>query len=151
MQLFFINMTVETYIDKRLHIFDYDHTLYISSTYEKRLTYKNYIINTIRDLKQKGKLIAMASHNINADKYVYREYPEIYNCFDVFVCDYPIDKKFMVSFILDHLDCKPNEAIFYDDRTYNIESVEKLGVFCYLVNKTTGIKFEDISIKNNII
>ena len=60
MQLFFINMTVETYIDKRLHIFDYDHTLYISSTYEKRLTYKNYIINTIRDLKQKGKLIAMA-------------------------------------------------------------------------------------------
>ena len=83
---------------------------------------------------------------MSLDKYYF-----LYSCFDIFVCDYPIDKKFMVSFILDHLNCKSDEAIFYDDRKYNIESVEKLGVFCYLVDKTTGIKFEDISIKHNII
>lgn len=133
-------MTIETYIDKRLHIFDYDDTLYIKSTYKNRVTYKNYIIDIILDLKKRGKLIAMASHNIKAELYVYNEYPEIYDCFDMFVCEYPMDKKYLVSHILEKLNCKSNETIFYDDRKYNIESVEQLGVFCYLVDNTTGIK-----------
>lgn len=141
-------MTIETYIDKRLHIFDYDDTLYINSEYENTVTYKNYIIDTILNLKRRGKLIAMASHNINAELYVYNKYPEIYHCFDMFICEYPIDKKILVSRILEKLNCKSNEAIFYDDRKYNIESVEQLGVFCYLVDKTTGIKFEDIYFTN---
>lgn len=140
-------MTFKTYIDKRLHIFDYDETLYSNSTYENNKKYKTYIINTILDLKQKGKLIAMASHNINAESYFYRIYPEIYHCFDMFVCEYPLNKDIMVASILDNLNCKPDEAIFYDDRKYNIERVEQLGVFCYLVDETIGIKFEDIVIK----
>lgn len=141
-------MTIQTYLDKRLHIFDYDETLYINSTYENKIIYKHYIINKIRDLKQRGKLIAMASHNIDAEYYFHSRYPEIYNCFDMFVCKYPMNKDLMVSSILEKLNCTPDEAIFYDDRTYNIDLVEKLGVFCYLVDETKGINFEDIVIKD---
>lgn len=141
-------MTVETYLDKRLHIFDYDETLYINNTYENKIAYQHYIIKIIKDLKQKGKLIAMASHNIEAESYFSSRYPEIYNCFDMFVCKYPMNKDLMVSNILELLNCKPHEAIFYDDRKYNIERVEKLGVFCYLVDETKGINFEDIVIKD---
>lgn len=141
-------MTVETYLDKRLHIFDYDETLYINNTYENKIAYQHYIIKIIKDLKQRGKLIAMASHNIEAESYFYSRYHEIYNCFDMFVCKYPLNKDIMVSNILEKLNCKPHEAIFYDDRKYNIERVEKLGVFCYLVDETKGIKFEDIVIKD---
>lgn len=141
-------MTVETYLDKRLHIFDYDETLYINSTYENKIAYQNYIINTIKELKRQGKLIAMASHNVDAQYYFYNRYPEIYNCFDMFICEYPLNKDIMVARILDKLKCTSDEAIFYDDRKYNIDLVEKLGLFCYLVNTTTGIKFEEIVIKN---
>ena len=141
-------MTVKTYIDKRLHIFDYDETLYINNTYENKIIYKHYIINTIRNLKHQGKLIAMASHNVDAKYYFYNRYPEIYNCFDMFVCEYPLNKDIMVSGILEKLNCKPDEAIFYDDRKYNLDLVQKLGVFCYLVDETIGIKFEDIVIKD---
>lgn len=141
-------MTVETYLDKRLHIFDYDETLYINSTYENKIAYQNYIINTIKELKRQGKLIAMASHNVDAQYYFYNRCPEIYNCFDMFVCEYPLNKDIMVARILDKLKCTSDDAIFYDDRKYNIDLVEKLGVFCYLVNTTTGIKFEEIVIKD---
>ena len=141
-------MTVKTYIDKRLHIFDYDETLYINSSYVNKIAYKHYIINKILELKSQGKLIAMASHNINAEMYFCTRYPEIYHCFDMFVCEYPLNKDIMVSSILENLNCKPDEAIFYDDRKYNIKLVEQLGVFCYLVDETIGIKFEDIVIKD---
>lgn len=141
-------MTFKTYMDKRLHIFDYDETLYINNTSENNKKYKTYITNTIRNLRKQGKLIAMASHNINAEMYFCTRYPEIYHCFDMFVCEYPLNKDIMVSSILEILNCKPDEAIFYDDRKYNIELVEQLGVFCYLVDETIGIKFEDIVIKD---
>ena len=141
-------MTVKTYIDKSLHIFDYDETLYIKNTYENQIAYKYYIINTIKNLRKQGKLIAMASHNVDAESYFYHRYPEIYHCFDMFICEYPKDKNIMVSRILEKLNCKPDEAIFYDDRKYNIKLVEQLGVFCYLVDETIGIKFEDIYFKD---
>lgn len=140
-------MTVKTYLDKRLHIFDYDYTLYINDTYKNKIDYEDYIIKTIQNLKKQGKLIAMASHNIKAKEYLSYKYPEIYHCFDMFVCEYPLNKDIMVSNILDNLNCTPDEAIFYDDTKYNIELVEKLGVFCYLVDENTGIKFENILIK----
>jgi predicted phosphatase len=141
-------MTIQTYLDKRLHIFDYDETLYINSSHENKRTYNHYIIKKILELKSQDKLIAMASHNIYAKSLFHSRYPEIYHCFDMFVCEYPKDKDIMVSSILEKLNCTPDEAIFYDDRTYNIDLVGKLGVFCYLVDETIGIKFEDIVIKN---
>jgi len=66
----------------------------------------------------------------------------------MFVCEYPLNKDIMVSNILKSLNCQPDEAIFYDDRKYNIDLVKQLGVFCYLVDETIGINFEDIVIKN---
>jgi HAD superfamily phosphatase (TIGR01681 family) len=141
-------MTIQTYLDKRLHIFDYDETLYINNKYENKIDYQHYIIKIIKNLKQQGKLIAMASHNVNAESYFCHKYPEIYQCFDMFVCEYPLNKDIMVSNILEQLNCKPDEAIFYDDRQYNLDLVEQLGVFCYLVDETIGIKFENIVIKD---
>jgi HAD superfamily phosphatase (TIGR01681 family) len=141
-------MTIQTYLDKRLHIFDYDETLYINSSHENKRTYHHYIIKKILELKSQGKLIAMASHNIYAKSFFHSRYPEIYHCFDMFVCEYPLNKDIMVSNILKSLNCQPDEAIFYDDRKYNIDLVKQLDVFCYLVDETIGINFEDIVIKN---
>ena len=141
-------MTVRTYRDKRLHIFDYDYTLYLDGCMptEERAQYKEYVIDKIKGLKKGGKLIAMASHNASAKWYVYELYREIYNCFDMFICQYPRDKDTMVSEILERLNCNPEEAIFYDDVESNTDLVERLGVTSYLVNDRRGIVFEEIEI-----
>jgi predicted phosphatase len=100
----------------------------------------------IKTLKSEGKLIAMASHNQSAREYIKRSYNDIYNCFDFFVCEYPMAKDIMVSMILEQLQCKPEEAIFYDDVKSNIDIVQKLGVTSYLVNDRRGIVFDEIKI-----
>lgn len=135
-----------SYKDKQLHIFDYDNTLYLDRSVdsEKREIYKKYVIDRIKELKKEGKLIAMASHNICASDYIYMKYNEIYRCFDMFICEYPRDKDVMVSKILEELNCKPEQAIFYDDLEKNVNLVKNLGVYCYLVDEFVGIEFEKI-------
>jgi predicted phosphatase len=142
----------KTYQDKRLHIFDYDYTLYLDGCMptEERAQYKKYVIDKIKGLKEGGKLIAMASHNASAKWYVYELYREIYNCFDMFICQYPRDKDTMVSEILERLNCKPEEAIFYDDVKYNTDLVERLGVTSYLVDDRRGIVFDEIQIVEEV-
>jgi len=141
-------MTVQTYRDKRLHIFDYDYTLYLhrSMSIEERSRYKKYVIDKIKSLKKQGKLIAMASHNSTAKVIIYQLYRDIYHCFDMFICEYPRDKDKMVSEILEKLNCKPEDAIFYDDMKWNTDLVERLGVTSYLVDNKRGIVFEEIEI-----
>ena len=143
---------VKTYHDKRLHIFDYDYTLYLDyhMPYENQYRYKQYVINKIKGLKEEGKLIAMASHNASAKWYIYDLYREIYNCFDMFICQYPRNKDTMVSEILERLNCKPEEAIFYDDVKSNTDLVELLGVTSYLVDDKRGIVFEEIQIVDEV-
>lgn len=143
---------VKTYQDKRLHIFDYDYTLYLDyhMPYENRYRYKQYVIDKIKGLKEEGKLIAMASHNSSANKRVYELYREIYNCFDMFICQYPRNKDTMVSEILERLNCKPEDAIFYDDVKSNTDLVESLGVTSYLVDDKRGIVFEEILIVDDV-
>jgi predicted enzyme involved in methoxymalonyl-ACP biosynthesis len=133
-----------SYKDKHLHIFDYDYTLYLNFLSENRGIYKQYVINKIKDLKSRGNLIAMASHNASARTYIYEKYNDIYKCFDMFICEYPRDKDTMVSEILKRLNCKPEQAIFYDDVKLNTNLVRNLGVSTYLVNDNFGINFEDI-------
>lgn len=140
----------KTYLDKHLHIFDYDFTLYLDYSCENREIYKQYVIDKIKLLKSRGHLIAMASHNASAKTYIYEKYNEIYNCFDMFICQYPRDKDTMVSEILERLNCKPEQAIFYDDVKSNTDLVERLGVTSYLVNYRRGIVFEEIKIIDDV-
>lgn len=142
----------KTYQDKHLHIFDYDYTLYLDRMMptEERAQYKRYVIDKIKGLKEQGKLIAMASHNASAKRYVYELYREIYNCFDMFICQYPRNKDTMVSEILERLNCKPEDAIFYDDVKSNTDLVERLGVTSYLVDDRQGIVFEKIEIIDEV-
>lgn len=130
-----------TYKDKLLHIFDYDYTLYILELDDK---YKNYVSDKILELYNMGKRIAMASHNMCAENNVRKKYSNIYHCFSKFICDYPRPKDSMVLEILNHFDCDPSDAIFYDDLRKNVELVRELGVTTYLVNESRGIEFEDI-------
>jgi FMN phosphatase YigB (HAD superfamily) len=138
-----------SYKDAFLHIFDYDDTLMLHSCpRSEQNRYFNYIIKRIIELKKLGKKIAMASHNRSAETYLYSENPLLYCLFDKFICDYPRPKDCMINEILKEFECKPEDAIFYDDLQSNINLAKNLGVNTYFVeDKFKGIDFDEIKLR----
>lgn len=136
--------TYETYKDKKIHIFDYDYTLYDDA---RSSFYDNYLREKLTELKAMGKCLTIASHNASAKEYIHRK--SLGHFFDMYICEYPRSKDTMVSEILEKMGYTPQDAIFYDDMEYNVDDVSKLGVASYLVNDFTGIIFENIIIDDN--
>ena len=101
--------TYETYKDKKIHIFDYDYTLYDDSRSD---FYDNYLREKLTELKAMGKCLTIASHNGNAKEYLHRK--SFGHFFDMYICEYPRSKDTMVTEILEKMGYMPQDAIFYE-------------------------------------
>ncbi len=119
------------YYEKVLHIFDLDDTLYLRDRIEDTDEYHEKVVEMIKDLKNSGKILAMASHNSHP-RYELRRMG-ILKYFDVIIGEYPRDKDDMVKEILRKTGYDVTDAVFYDDLKYNIKLVGNLGVTVYHV------------------
>lgn len=138
-------------MDKKLFIFDLDDTLYLRKLskqydysedilyYLKELLYYHQIRHILYKLKQKNKIIALASHNLNPIPIL--NYLEITQYFSIII-GLRIDKDIMVSNILKETNCSKEETIFFDDQLTNIIKVNELGIDVYYVEDMFGIDLD---------
>lgn len=133
--------------DYDLFIFDYDATLYILDTDAfKQESYKNKIYDFLYNLKQQGKKLGIASHNVSVHQFI-KNSSYLNEFFDneLIFGEYPINKSFLVSAIMHRCKCKKEKTIFFDDRLTNILHVQDYGVKSVLVDPYMGINFDQFN------
>ena len=146
-------------IDYKLFVFDLDHTLYLHHADEQYANeYHSKVKNMLNFLKDKGKLLYIATHNKSPEYYldkinitllfdgIVKETKHVYN--ETKIDDYT-NKKDMILEILNE-DCNKkytiNDVVFFDDHEYNITQVRSIGVKSILVESLKGINFLDLTI-----
>lgn len=154
-------------IDKEVktYVFDLDNTLYMHNVNEEYfLEYKLKLIKFLRELKENGIILCIATHNKNPVNYLNE-----LNIKDLFehiiyeqrdVCSYLnkitdyTPKSEMIKEIMELTNCNSNEVIFFDDDMYNIRDVESKNIKSILVCDKIGITFDNIKCRkltNNLI
>lgn len=154
----------------KLFVFDYDDTIDLrkaTQTYRKEYFLK--LVNHFKFLKEKGKKLAIISYNSNLTNNlknvnIYQYFDYIYSPLIIPLDEYynVENKKFhnervvmlrnrvivyedkgkVLGRILEKLKIDKKEAIFFDDISYNIKSVNKIGVEAILVDPIIGISFD---------
>jgi FMN phosphatase YigB (HAD superfamily) len=130
--------------DYDLFIFDYDATLYILDTDAfKQESYKNRLYDFLYNLKQQGKKLSIASHNVSVHQCI-KNATHLNEFFEneFIFGEYPINKSFLVSAIIHKSNCKKEKTIFFDDLLTNILHVQEYGVKSVLIDPYMGIDFE---------
>ena len=142
-------------IDYKLFVFDLDHTLYLHHADEQYANeYHSKVKNMLNFLKDKGKLLYIATHNKSPEYYldkinitllfdgIVKETKHVYN--ETKIDDYT-NKKDMILEILDkNSNLTKDDIIFFDDYQYNIDAVNSIGVKCIYVDEFKGINFSEI-------
>jgi HAD superfamily phosphatase (TIGR01681 family) len=142
--------------DYKIFVFDLDNTLYLhnvdnvyANIYHKKV--KNFLMY----LKDSDKILYIATHNFNPDKYLNRINisPLLFNGIiketkDVnpilnSINDYT-SKKDMILEIVEHTCLTTDDIVFFDDHRFNIKEVEKLNVKAMYVDENKGINFSEI-------
>lgn len=155
-------------MDYKLYAFDYDDTIDLKNVNEiYKKEYFSKMFYTFKLLKEKEKKLVVISYNSNLINNL--KNLNIYHYFDYFyspkivsnkeycknknlhkenvvllynrvaICE---DKGLILEKILKELHIQPKDAIFFDDNSYNIKSVNKIGVKSVLVDPTIGMSFE---------
>jgi HAD superfamily phosphatase (TIGR01681 family) len=123
---------------KKLYIFDLDDTIYLRKVNKtSQYDYHKLIRKVLTSLKKEGKVLCMASHNL--DPISYLEELGVYHLFDYIIGEYPRKKDSMVLEILERTGYEKQDVIFFDDMDWNTEPVSKMGIDCYLIKSRLGI------------
>ena len=142
--------------DYKIFVFDLDNTLYLHKAnpfYAKK--YHEQVKNFLVNLKNNDKILYIATHNMNPDKFlsklniqllfngIIKETKKVNPIFNS-IFDYT-SKKDMIFEILDkHIDFIKNDVIFFDDHIHNISEIQSINVKSILVDKYLGINFSEI-------
>ena len=140
-------------INTKVYVFDLDDTLYMHIMH-KPLDYHKKVKKFMKKIKDTGKKIAIATHNLRPESLLSQL--DIKDLIDVVIketrpvnsWDNTIDeytpKSDMLREIMSILKCKKKHMLFFDDSPYNIKKVRDFKVKSILVNPVLGIDFENI-------
>jgi HAD superfamily phosphatase (TIGR01681 family) len=148
------NICIHNY---KVFVFDLDDTLYLHRVeVSYRLEYTQKIKEFLQSLKEKGKILCLATHNKSPYSYLHRM--EIYDLFHEIIYEKKnvnsysnsiyeyTNKKDMILEILDKTKMSNEDVIFFDDVDYNIDEVKSLGIETVIVSPKTGIVLEKIHV-----
>jgi len=135
----------------KVYVFDLDDTLYlhrnkdIQYKTEYHIKVKKYLV----ELKNRNKILCLATHNSNPIEYLKRIGIEdmfdeiVYELKDLRASMNTIDeytsKREMITDIMKKTGYKKNKIIFFDDSDYNINQVQSMGVKSIKVSNITGL------------
>lgn len=108
-------------------------------------TYNGDILNTIKELKNKGYNLYLLS-NISSEDFINYK-ADLEELFDGLVLSYKLHvikpNKAIYDYLIDTYKIDPNESLFIDDREENINTANSLGIKGRKVNKDD---YEDIKL-----
>jgi FMN phosphatase YigB (HAD superfamily) len=123
---------------KQLYIFDLDDTLYLRTPmYSSRILYEECLKRCLLKLKNNNKILAIASHNSNPEKYLHKM--GILHLFSYIIGEYPRQKDTMVAEILQHTGVSIQNTVFFDDLEQNCYIVSKMGVDVVKAHRVWGL------------
>ena len=93
----------------------------------------------LRDLKENGYILVIASFNESAERYL--KLNEIDHFFDLVVGFSDVDKIRHFTIIRDALQVGFSNMHFFDDLYTNINTIGQLGVNCYKVDPEVGVTY----------
>lgn len=135
----------------KVFVFDLDNTLYLhdaDSNY--RNEYSEKIKDFLNQLKQKDKILCIATHNKHPNTILNRMH--IYHYFDEIIYEKRnvvpwinnireyTNKKEMLMEIKMKLDVSNDDIIFFDDVDYNVKEVSSIGIQSIKVSPIKGLK-----------
>lgn len=135
----FIDSLIKAMDVQKLVIFDLDDTLYVEPN---RLG--DDVLWCLEYLKNKGHLLAIASHNLEGELLLRRF--DILDYFSVVECFVPPGQTKMplIYKILEATKKNPSDVIFFDDLPVNIAEVSAAGIHSVRVDCYTGVTWMDL-------
>ena len=127
----------------KLVIFDLDDTLVHEGfeNYNEHLLC-NDVLNVLEDLKRNGHLLAIASHNEDAENIAKK--CGISHFFDIIVGSDTYSKLPLVEEILEFTKKTKDDIVFFDDLYENINELHRNGIKAKKVNWKIGVTKGDI-------
>ena len=124
-------------INKRTNYIHEKEVYSFSTDFPNKLKYNGDIINTIKELRNKGYKIYLLS---NTSDYVFKLFiDELSPIFDGMVLSYKIHEikpnKPIYEYLLNTYNLNPEECLFLDDRLDNMETANSFGIKGRKVNK----------------
>jgi len=143
------------YQDYKVFVFDLDDTIYLHGLKSENDFHKN-VRRNLEKLKNNNKKLYVATHN--KDPFWYLRRLNILDLFEKVIYEQKdvspwinsiteyTSKADMINEILADLDptCSLDDIVFFDDNDYNIKDVSTIGVRSVLVDKVTGVVFDEI-------
>jgi HAD superfamily phosphatase (TIGR01681 family) len=143
--------------DYKIFVFDLDNTLYLHNVRgEYRDVYHKKVKNFLNYLKDYGKLLYIASHNLEPKCLLLElEIPLItfdgiiketkdVNPHSNTISEYTSKKDMICEILENHKDLSYEDVVFFDDNKYNIKEVESINVKSIYIDESKGINFSDI-------
>ena len=143
--------------DYKIFVFDLDDTLYlrnVDKNYAK--VYHKKVKNLLVYLKDNDKILYIATHNFNPNKYldrinispllfdgIIKETKDVNPTLNNII-DYTSKKDMILQILDEQTSLTKDDMIFFDDHYYNIKEVNSIDVKSIYIDENRGINFDDI-------
>lgn len=146
------DFTQKKLVDYKVYVFDLDNTLYLHKVNDT--TYHKNLKHNLIQLKDKDKILCIASHNVNPEKFMKRL--GILDLFDKILYEHQAlnprindisqytKKSKMIKELLSETKYTKEDVVFFDDYNYNIKDVSEFGIRCVLVDELKGVDFTEL-------
>ena len=102
------------------------------------------IDNMLINLKSKYRIIALTNTNSIHNNVWRRKYANTLNHFEKILCSHELatrkPEREIFEIVLDYLNLKPEQTLFLDDNTDNINGAKKIGILTILVTSNAQMK-----------